>query len=145
MASLSERLMNLARAVGDDVKMILASLTSIGDRVSVVETRLETGMHTTNGTVTNPKMFSAVVNASDGEWSVDYSSAGFNSVLSVHVTAEAVGTAAGDRRIACISKDSITTTGCSGKFMSADSAGLLAAMTLVSGGSGRVHVLVIGT
>lgn len=139
------KLQNLAQTIGADIKDIYTSLYALLGRIEFLETRLETGLHTKDGSITNPKMFSTIVQASDGLWSVDYSSAGFNSILSVHATAEDVGTAVGDRRIACISKDSITPTGCSGRFMSADSAGLLAAMTLVSGGSGRVHILVIGS
>lgn len=145
MSSLSERLLSLARAVGDDIKNIFTALTSLGERVTEVESRLETGILTKDGSVTNPKMFSTIVEASGGQWTVDYSSAGFTSILSVHATAEDVGTDAGDRRIACITNGSISTTGCSGRLMSANSAGLLAVMTLTSGDSGRVHVLVIGT
>lgn len=143
--SLTERLQQLAQTIGTDIKSIFTALYALLGRIELLESRLETSLRTPSGPVLHPKMFTTVVTASDGQWTVDYSSAGFNSILSVHATAEDVGTAAGDRRIACISKDSITPTGCSGRFMSADSAGLLAAMTLVSGDSGRVHILVIGS
>lgn len=121
------------------------AISTLGTRVTAVESQVNTTLYTPTGLVSHPKIFTAVVDGSGGEWSADYSTAGFLTVISVQATAEAVGSAAGDRRLACITQNSVTTTGCSGKFISADSAGLLAAMTLVSGGSGKVYVTVIGT
>lgn len=142
--SLAERLQQLAQTIGADIKSIFTSLYALLSRIEFLESRLETGLLTPSGPVQNPKMFATTVNGVNGTWSVDYSSAGFTSIIGVYVTPIAVGTDAANRRIADVAYNSITTTGCSGNLMSATSAGLLAAMTLVSS-SGEVQVLVIGT
>lgn len=99
--------------------------------------------YTPAGRVSYPKEFNAIVTASDGAWTCDYAIANFTKIHSIQATAIATGTANGDRRIACISSTPPSLTECSGALMSATSAGLLAAMTLVSG-SGEVYVTVKG-
>lgn len=94
--------------------------------------------------VKSPKIFTAVVVAnSNGDWSVDYSHVGFTQVPIVTATGQSVGTASADRRFASLGPNQPTKTGCSGKLATASSAGLLAAMLLLSG-SGNVSITAIG-
>lgn len=143
--SLVDKMMSLVEIVATDVKNVFNAISILGTRVTAIESKGDTTLYTSSGVVSNPKIFTTVVDGSNGNWSVDYSIAGFTSVISVQATAEAVGSNTDDRRLVCIENNSITTTGCSGKLMSASSAGLLAAMTLLDGGSGKVYVTVIGT
>ena len=93
---------------------------------------------------TSPKIFIGIATAnSDGDWSINYSSAGFTEIPAVFATGVCVGTASGDRRFATINFGQPTLNSCSGKLASAASAGLLAAMLLVSA-EGTVQVVAIG-
>lgn len=82
-------------------------------------------------------------NAVEGEWSIDYSDKGFTTFVNVYFYSIAKGTALADRTIPTLKQGQPTLTSCSGYLMSASSAGLLAAMTLVNG-SGPVRVIVEG-
>lgn len=105
--------------------------------------RVSVEYYTPEGLVSSPKEFNAVVVANDGAWTCNYAIANFTKIHCIQVTAIASGTAAGDRRIACIGPTPPSLTQCSGALMSATSAGLLAAMTLISA-SGQVYVTVKG-
>lgn len=89
------------------------------------------------------KVWTGSVKPSSGKWSVDYSSAGFEKVLSVQVTSEAAGTDRGDANFASVDRGSITNTGCSGLCSNAVSAGLLVGVVMTSSNT-MVDVLVIG-
>lgn len=93
---------------------------------------------------TSPKIFTGIATAnSSGEWSIDYTSAGFTEIPAVFATGVSVGTASGDRRFATINFGQPTLNSCSGKLASATSAGFLATMLLVSA-EGTVQVIAIG-
>lgn len=90
------------------------------------------------------KIFTAQVQAnSDGLWSVDYTHMGFTVPPIVTCSGVATGTAAADKRIASINKDGASTTGVGGHLHSTSSAGLLAAMTMISS-PGPVNVIAVG-
>ena len=97
-----------------------------------------------NGVLPNVKIFTTVVQAgSNGAWTVDYSHVGFTNTPVVTVSGRAVGTALGDRRFASLGVNQPTKTSCSGILLSSSSAGLLAAMIMVTG-EGQVSVVAIG-
>lgn len=104
-------------------------------------------LYTTDSTTTinkPPKIFVGVAVANgDGDWSINYSHVGFTTIPMVTATGQAIGTAAADRRFATLGVGQPTLTGCSGRLASASSAGLLAAMTMVSA-AGNVNVIAIG-
>ena len=81
--------------------------------------------------------------ATDGEWSINYADRGFTTFVNVYFYSIAKGTALADRTIPTLKQGQPTLTSCSGYLMSASSAGLLAAMTLVNG-NGPVRVIVEG-
>lgn len=89
-----------------------------------------------------PKFWAGRVNAKNGDWSVDYSSAGFTKPPYVSATGHASGSSAGSRNFACVRTNTITATGCAGGYSEANSAGLLAAMVMVSG-SGPVDIIAV--
>ena len=121
----------------DEIATTYATKTSVSS-VPRVTTYGATGVQT------NVKIFSTVVQAnSDGIWTVDYTHVGFTSIPVVTVSGTAVGTAVGDRRFASLANGQPTKTSCSGILLSSSSAGLLAAMTMVTG-SGPVSVVAIG-
>lgn len=135
--------------VSADVKNVLSqpNVASIRTALNIVN---PTNTFTTNTTLYNgsqeimeAKIFTTIVNATDGVWSVDYSHVGFSEIFSVNATGQATGNTLASRNIACIGDTTATLTGASGNLMSATSSGLLAAMTLVNG-TGRVHVTVFG-
>lgn len=98
------------------------------------------------GIVQNVKQFHTVVSVTGagGVFTVNYEHVGFTRILNVQVTAEASGTALADRRLADIKLNGVTTSQLTGDIMSASSAGLLAAMTLVEAGAGKLHITVTG-
>lgn len=98
--------------------------------------------YTPEGLVRSPKEFNAVVEASGGAWTCNYAIANFTKIHCIQVTAISTGGGA-DRKIASIGPTPPSLTGCSGVMMSATSAGLLAAMTLLNA-SGEVYVTVKG-
>lgn len=99
---------------------------------------------TVDGEVTQPiKEFIARVTATDGKWSIDYSSVGFTKILSVQATGISSGTALADKRFISINQDQPTLTSCSGSMSSSSSAGLLAAMTMVNG-DGDLYLHIVG-
>lgn len=109
------------------------------DPIPVTTLYKSSGIYTTS-----PKIFTGIATAnSSGEWSIDYTSAGFTEIPAVFATGVSVGTASGDRRFATINFEQPTLNSCSGKLASAASAGLLAAMLLVSA-EGTVQVIAIG-
>lgn len=109
-----------------------------------VESTPKVTAYNSSGVLPNVKIFSTVVQAnSDGVWTVNYAHVGFTSIPVVTVSGKAVGTAVGDRRFASIAENQPTMTGCSGILLSSSSAGLLAAMTMVTG-AGAVSVVAIG-
>ena len=109
------------------------------DPIPVTTLYKSSGIYTTS-----PKIFTEIATAnSSGEWSIDYTSAGFTEIPAVFATGVCVGTASGDRRFATINFGQPTLNSCSGKLASAASAGLLAAMLLVSA-EGTVQVIAIG-
>lgn len=109
------------------------------DPIPVTTLYKSSGIYTTS-----PKIFTGIATAnSSGEWSIDYTSAGFTEIPAVFATGVSVGTASGDRRFATIDFGQPTLNSCSGKLASAASAGLLAAMLLVSA-EGKVQVIAIG-
>lgn len=81
--------------------------------------------------------------ASDGSWEIDYADKGFTKFVNVYFYSIAKGTALADRTIPTLKQGQPTLTRCEGYLMSASSAGLLAAMTLVNG-SGPVRIIVEG-
>lgn len=136
-------------SVSADVKNVLSqpNVASIRTALNIVN---PTNNFTTNTTLYNgseevmeAKIFTTIVNATDGVWSVDYSHVGFTEIFSINATGQATGNTLASRNIACIGDVAATLTGASGNLMSATSTGLLAAMTLVNG-AGRVHVTVFG-
>ena len=104
----------------------------------------------TNGKITITKHFIDVFETnSSGIFTADFSSAGFTDVPKVVVSAESqspsTDTATGNGTYVSVFKDSITTTGCSGKVKLASSAGLLAAMVNITAGAGvKVTVEALG-
>lgn len=80
----------------------------------------------------------------DGNWTINYASAGFTSVRTIQVTIESGITAAADKPLGTyvVSKSN---TSASGKAYKATSAGLLTAMQALAAENGvTVHVMVIG-
>lgn len=104
----------------------------------------------TNGKITITKHFIDVFETnSSGVFTADFSSAGFTDVPKVVVSTESqspsTDTATGNGTYVSVFKDSITTTGCSGKVKLASSAGLLAAMVNITAGAGiKVTVEALG-
>ena len=89
-------------------------------------------IYSTSGQISNPKIFTAtIITTENGIWSVDYSHVGFREVYSVTCVGISNGMALADKTLICVDKGGLTTTACSGRMMSATSAGLLVAMTLV--------------
>lgn len=131
------------------VKDVLSSsdINTIRSKLNIVNPSNSFTTNTTlyNGTseVQKAKIFTTIVTAVDGAWSVDYAHVGFTEIFSISAIGQATGTALGDRNIACVANNGWSLTGCSGHLMSSNSAGLLAAMTLVNG-TGEVHVTVYG-
>lgn len=92
------------------------------------------------------KIFTATVttSGSDGVWSVDYSSVGFNSISSIQATCLAGSFSSANAPVGS-NITAFSNTSCSGKAYKATSAGLLTAMQQLSADSGtQVNVLVIG-
>ena len=112
------------------------------DPIPVTTLYKSSGIYTTS-----PKIFTGIATAnSSGEWSIDYTSAGFTEIPAVFATGVSVGTASGDRRFATINFGQPTLKSCSGKLASAASAasaGLLSATLLVNA-EGKVQVIAIG-
>ena len=111
------------------------------DPIPVTTLYRSSGIYTTS-----PKIFTGIATAnSSGDWSIDYTSAGFTEIPAVFATGVSVGTASGDRRFATLNFEQPTLTSCSGKLLSSSSssAGLLAAMTMVHG-AGPVNIVAIG-
>ena len=109
------------------------------DPIPVTSLYKSSGIYTTS-----PKIFTGIATAnSSGEWSIDYTSAGFTEIPAVFATGVSVGTASGDRRFATINFGQPTLNSCSGKLASAASAGLLGGMFLVNA-EGKVQVIAIG-
>lgn len=109
------------------------------DPIPVTSLYKSSGIYTTS-----PKIFTGIATAnSSGDWSIDYTSAGFTEIPAVFATGVSVGTASGDRRFATINFGQPTLNSCSGKLASAASAGLLATMLLVNA-EGKVQVIAIG-
>lgn len=99
---------------------------------------------TINGEVISGlKKFVFEVDAVDGTWFVDYADKGFTRFVNVDFYSIANGTGTADRTIPTLKQGQPTLTSCEGYLMSATSAGLLAAMTLVNA-SGKVRVTVEG-
>lgn len=105
-----------------------------------------TTYYDSKGIVQNVKQFHAVISVTSagGSFTCNYSHVGFTRILNVQVTAEASGSALADRKLADIKLDGVTTTQLDGHLMSASSAGLLAAMTLVGADAGKLHITVTG-
>lgn len=100
--------------------------------------------YTAAGQISGLKVWIGTATANnDGVWTVDYSSAGFTSVLGVFPSAIAKGTSLSDRLIAVNGVTAPTTTTASGHLMSASGAGLLVAVTLAES-TGTVKVMVLG-
>ena len=99
-----------------------------------------------NGVVENVKQYCTVISltAALGEFSINYAHVGFTRILNVQLTGEASGTALADRRLADVKLNGVSTTKLDGHFMSASSAGLLAAMTLVNADVGKIHITITG-
>lgn len=105
---------------------------------------LQATVYNKEGIVTSPKIFiTTVTTNSDGYWTVDYGHVGFTTIPIVTCTGVAVGTGTADKRFASLQPNQPTLTTCSGFLHSSSSAGLLAAMTMVSA-AGVVNVTVVG-
>ena len=83
--------------------------------------------------------YKAVVTAKSGNWSVDYTAAGFTEVISVIPVAIATGTELSDRNVACLSNTPYTKTTASGKLMGTSVVGRTMAEV-----NGSVEVTVTG-
>lgn len=93
---------------------------------------------------TVPKIWTGVVQATDGFWTADFSSAGFTTPPFVTATAEALtGTKAENANYACVEYSATTTTTAKGRAMNSVAAGLLAAMVSTNG-TCKVAVMAIG-
>lgn len=96
------------------------------------------------GQIAGLKMWLGTATAnSSGDWTVDYSSAGFTEVISVYPSAVSKGDTLADRLIASNAAAAPTLTSASGHLMSASAAGLLVAVTLTQS-AGTVRVIVMG-
>lgn len=97
-----------------------------------------------NGVIEQVKEFiGTAVAGSDGAWTIDYSHVGFTKIIGAVATAVSTGPDSADRKIVTFNVNNPTLTSCQGRVMSATSAGLLAAMTLLNS-SGRVYLRVYG-
>lgn len=125
----------------------------VGDSLEVAIGKLQTQLiqlaqynpkiYNANGLLDSPKIFVGKAIAADGIWTLDISAAKFKTIYAVETTAEATGTNAGARRISGIAQNGISLNQLAGFMVKSDSAGLLAAMTLVNG-EGPVYVTVYG-
>ena len=125
----------------------------VGDSLEVAIGKLQTQLiqltqynpkiYTANGLLDSPKIFVGKAIADAGVWTLDISAAKFKTIYAVETTAEATDTNAGARRISGIAQNGISLNRLTGFMVKTDSAGLLAAMTLVNGG-GPVYVTVYG-
>ena len=88
-------------------------------------------------------IWTGVVDAVQGVWTVDYSSAGFSSPPLVIPVAHTSGSGRDNGNYASINQTSITATGCSGATHNATTAGLLVATTNVPANT-KVTIIAIG-
>lgn len=98
---------NLPIATGDKLLEALGKLQGqINKRPTV---------YTSGGLVDKPIIWTGSTTANGtGDWSIDYSSAGFTNIYSVQCTARSTGTSDSSNNFAGVRTDTITTTGCSG-------------------------------
>ncbi len=89
------------------------------------------------------KIWAGRVSAIDGQWTVDFSSAGFTAPPQVWAQASATGTAKADRNFASVRQDTITETACSGTASNAVTTGLLVA-TVLTNADCDIDVLALG-
>lgn len=95
--------------------------------------------------LSNIKIWRGTASVNNGGWSVDYTSAGFTAPPTIFAQAECTGTSNGDANYASVRRDTITTTGCSGRCSNAVSGGLLAVTVNTAASNGTiVEVLAIG-
>ena len=91
-----------------------------------------------------PKIWVGVVSATNGFWTVDFSSAGFTLPPLVTATAEAAtGNAAGNANFACVENAATTLTTAKGRAMNATSVGLLVGMANTNA-TCKVNIIAIG-
>ena len=88
-------------------------------------------------------IWTGVVEAVNGVWTVDYSSAGFSSPPIVIPVAHTSGSGEDGGNYASIKQTSITTTGCSGRAHNAITTGLLVATANIPANT-KVTVIAIG-
>lgn len=123
--------------VGDNLHHALCKLQTQLNKVA------NKGRVLTKGKVyENTYDFIAVVEAVDGNWTLDYTEAGFKEVISVVPIAKSVGAGLADRRLASLSHVAYTNTSASGKLMGATVAGLI--VNTMAESSGPVEVTVRG-
>lgn len=115
-----------------DQLLILNSMAEIQSALQIPTSTSTITHYTREGKVNNVKVFTELVTAVDGNWSVDYSFMQFSAILSVSYMGIATGTDLGNRRFACIAKRDSYLQNMSGYLLSSSSAGLLAAMTMVA-------------
>lgn len=91
-----------------------------------------------------PKIWVGVVSATNGSWTVDFSSAGFTAPPLVTATAEAAtGDLAGNANFASVENAAITKTTARGRAMNATSVGLLVGMVNTNA-TCKVNITAIG-
>lgn len=99
----------------------------------------------TGGAQENPKIWIGTVTTSGGNWTVNYSSAGFTEYPVVVATARASGQANGDANYASVRDSTITNTSCSGRASNAVTVGiLLATVNQPSPDGTLIQVVAIG-
>lgn len=97
---------------------------------------------TPEGVFDNCYEYVAVVDAVNGDWTIDYTAAGFTKVLFVDPTAIAANGDLAGRRVSCLGHVPYTNTRASGKLMGATVTGLIV-NTMVEA-TGKVQVVVTG-
>lgn len=130
----------IRRGAGVDIRVT----DSTGEADFGINTTPTTLYDSTGVISTTPKIWVGVVTAASGEWTVNFSSAGFTAPPVVTATAEAItGSAAGNANYACVENTATTKTTAKGRAMNATSAGLLIGMVSTNA-SCKVNIIAIG-
>ena len=126
-------------AKGDSLHTALCKLQT---QITKLQDNAPLKVITPGKTYRDAYQYKAVVVATNGNWTIDYTAAGFTEVISVIPVAVAGGTDSADRKVACLSSTPYTKTTASGKLMGATVAGLI--VYTMAEVNGSVEVTVTG-